>query len=255
MVSDPTIAPEDLASLEEVWVGGGDCPDRLRDAFEARFGVTVSRTYGLTEAPALVSVDDLTGPRPPGTSGRPLDHVDVRAVDGELVLAAHTSGPWAGRYRTVLGYWNRPEATAAALAGGMLHTGDLGEVGPDGHLRVVGRKSQIIIRGGANVYPAEVERVLVEAPGVGACAVVGVPEERLGERVGAVIEPAAGAQVDIAAVLAHCRQSLAGYKVPEWVAIVEQLPRNQMGKVPTGDARQLLIDRGQRVSDSSTNRR
>jgi acyl-CoA synthetase (AMP-forming)/AMP-acid ligase II len=255
MVSDPTIAPEDLASLEEVWVGGGDCPDRLRDAFEARFGVKVSRTYGLTEAPALVSVDDLTGPRPPGASGRPLDHVDVRAVDGELVLAAPTSGPWAGRYRTLLGYWNRPEASAAALAGGMLHTGDLGEVEPGGHLRVVGRKSQIIIRGGANVYPADVERVLVEAPCVGACAVVGVPDERLGERVGAVIEPAAGRGVDIPAVLDFCRQSLAAYKMPERVVIVERLPRNQMGKVPTGEARQLLVDRGQRVSDSATNRR
>ena len=104
-----------------------------------------------------------------------------------------------------------------ALAGGMLHTGDLGEVGPGGHLRVVGRKSQIIIRGGANVYPAEVERVLVEAPGVGACAVVGVPDERLGERVGAVIEPAAGPAVDISVVLDFCRQSLARYKVPERV--------------------------------------
>jgi acyl-CoA synthetase (AMP-forming)/AMP-acid ligase II len=122
-------------------------------------------------------------------------------------------------------------------------------------LRVVGRKSQIIIRGGANVYPAEVERVLVEAPGVGACAVVGVPDERLGERVGAAIEPAAGADVDLVKVLDHCRQSLAAYKVPERVVIVERLPRNQMGKVPTGEARQLLVDRGQRVPDSSTNRR
>jgi O-succinylbenzoic acid--CoA ligase len=251
MVADPTISAADLASLEEIWVGGGDCPDRLRDAFEARFGVTVSRTYGLTEAPALVSVDDLTGPRPPGTSGRPLDHVDVRAVEGELILATPTSGPWAGRYRPLLGYWNQPEASAVALAGGVLHTGDLGEVEPGGHLRVVGRKSQIIIRGGANVYPAEVERVLVEAPGVGACAVVGVPDDRLGERVGAVIEPVAGTEnvekVDIGAVIAHCRQSLAGYKVPERVLVIERLPRNQMGKVPTGEARRLLTEHGRKV--------
>jgi long-chain acyl-CoA synthetase len=112
---------------------------------------------------------------------------------------------------------------------------------------VVGRKSQIIIRGGANVYPAEVERVLVEAPGVGGCAVVGVADERLGERVGAAVEPAAGAAVDLAAVLDHCRQSLAGYKVPECLLVVDRLPRNQMGKVPAGEVRQLLAQRGQRV--------
>jgi O-succinylbenzoic acid--CoA ligase len=240
MVTDRSITPEDLASLDEVWVGGGDCPDRLRDSFEARFGVPVMRTYGLTEAPALVSVDDPTGPRPPGTSGRPLDHVAVEVIDGELTLAAPTSGPWAGRYRPLLGYWNRPEASAEVLAGGVLHTGDLGSVEPGGHLRVVGRKSQIIIRGGANVYPAEVERVLVEAPGVGACAVVGVPDERLGERVGALVEPAAGVTVDLAAVLDFCRLSLASYKVPERLLVVEQLPRNQMGKVPAGEARRLL---------------
>ena len=242
MVNDPTISVEDLASLDEVWVGGGDCPDRLRDEFEDRFGVMVSRTYGLTEAPALVSVDDRTGPRPPGTSGRPLDHVEVRTIDGELVLATPTRGPWAGRYRPLLGYWNRSEASAAVLADGVLHTGDLGVVEAGGHLRVLGRKSHVIIRGGANVYPAEVERILIEAPGVGACAVVGVPDERLGERVGAAVEPAPGATVDVAAIVAYCRQSLAPYKVPERVTIVARLPRNQMGKVPTAEVRRLLAE-------------
>ena len=96
--------------------------------------------------------------------------------------------PGDGRYRTMLGYWGRPEATAEALAGGVLHTGDLGEVGDDGYLRIRDRKSLLILRGGANVYPAEVERVLLEAPGVAACAVLGVPDERLGERVVAVVE-------------------------------------------------------------------
>jgi long-chain acyl-CoA synthetase len=240
MVRDPTIAPADLVTLDEVWTGGGDCPDHLKEAFESRFGVWVSRSYGLTEAPALVSIDDLTGTPPSGTSGRPLDHITVQSVEGELVLAPTRHGPWAGRYRPLLGYWNQPEASAAVLRDGGLRTGDLGQVESNGHLRIVGRKSQVIIRGGANVYPAEVERVLVEAPGVGACAVIGVPDERLGERVGAAVEPRPGEDVDESAVLAYCRQALAAYKVPERLVVVERLPRNQMGKVPRTELLQLL---------------
>jgi acyl-CoA synthetase (AMP-forming)/AMP-acid ligase II len=140
----------------------------------------------------------------------------------------------------MLGYWERPDATAESLAGGVLRTGDLGSVEPGGHLRVLGRKSQLIIRGGANVYPAEVERVLSEAPGVEACAVVGVPDERLGERVGAVIEPVAGHIPDPGEILAHCRVALAGYKVPERIAFVERIPRNQMGKVPRAAVAEIL---------------
>jgi long-chain acyl-CoA synthetase len=240
MVHDETIQRDDLASLTEVWVGGGDCPDSLRHAFQEKFAVPVSRTYGLTEAPALVSIDDLTGQKPSGTSGRPLDHIDVRSEQGELVLAPTTEGRWAQRYRPMLGYWNRPDATGDALAGGVLHTGDLGTVEADGHLRVLGRRSQLIIRGGANVYPAEVERVLSEAPGVQACAVVGVPDERLGERVGAVIEPVTGSTPDPDEILAHCHVALAAYKVPERIAFVERLPRNQMGKVPRAAVAEII---------------
>ena len=231
LVTDASIDARHLSSLDEVWAGGGDCSDDLRARFEARYGVPVSRTYGLTEAPALVSIDDRDGERPSGTSGRPLDHIDLRVEDGELVLRPVREGPWAGRYRPMIEYWGHPDATSAALAGGSLHTGDLGSVGPGGHVRVDGRRSQLIIRGGANVYPAEVERVLAGAPGVQACAVVGVPDERLGQRVAAVLE-VGPAGVDEAQIVDHCRQSLASYKVPERIALVGRLPRNAMGKVP-----------------------
>jgi len=241
LLHDESVSPGDLASLREVWVGGGDCPDLLRTGFEQRFGVPVSRTYGLTEAPALVSIDDLEGPRPPGSSGRPLDHIHIHTGEGgEIVISPTRTGPWSGTYRPVLGYWNQPEATSAVLTGDELHTGDLGHLGDDGHLLVLGRRSQLIIRGGANVYPAEVERVLVDAPGVRACAVVGVPDERLGERVGAVIEPVPGVAPDRGAILAHCRVALAAYKVPERMEFVEQLPRNQMGKVPRAEVMEIL---------------
>jgi acyl-CoA synthetase (AMP-forming)/AMP-acid ligase II len=240
MVRDATIAPAALASLDEVWVGGADCPDRLRLDFEARFGVRVCRTYGLTEAPALVCLDDLEGTVPEGTSGRPLDHVSLESVDGQIVLGPAIGGPFAGLYRPALGYWGRPEAAAKVIEGRTLYTGDLGALEPSGHLRVHGRKSTVIIRGGANVSPAEIERVLADAPGVAACAVVGVPDERLGERVGAAIEARPGDPVDTDAVAAYCRANLAAYKVPERWVVVDRLPRNQMGKVPAPAVRQLL---------------
>ena len=240
MVRDRSIDPADLASLDEVWVGGADCPDRLRADFEARFGVRVCRTYGLTEAPALVAVDDLTGDAPSGTSGRPLDHVALTATGEDIVLGPAPDGPFAGMYRPALGYWGRPEAAEGVIDGRVLRTGDLGLVEPSGHLRVLGRRSTVILRGGANVYPAEVERVLAEAPAVGSSAVVGVPDERLGERVGAAIEARAGEEIDVEAVAAHCRGQLAAYKVPERWVVVERLPRNQMGKVPAPAVLTLL---------------
>ncbi|MDA8048309.1 MAG: AMP-binding protein [Actinomycetota bacterium] len=241
MIRDPSIAPGDLASLEEVWAGGADCPDSLQRDFEARFGVTVCRTYGLTEAPALVCLDELTGPRTSGTSGRPLDHVQLSSDDGEIVLGPAPEGPFAGRYRPALGYWGRPEAAAGVVDGRTLHTGDLGRLDDDGQLRVLGRRSTVIIRGGANVYPAEVERVLAAAPGVGASAVVGVPDERLGERVGAALEPRDATGLDLDAVAEYCRSQLAAYKVPQRWVVVERLPRNQMGKVPAPAVVDLLL--------------
>ena len=135
------------------------------------------------------------------------------------------------RYRTMLGYWRRDDATAEALAGGVLHTGDLGTLDADGVLHVRDRKSLLIIRGGANVYPAEVERVLLAHPGVAGAAVLGVPDERLGERVAAVIEPEAGATLDLDALRADLLANLAKYKVPERIEVVDVLPRNAMGKV------------------------
>jgi acyl-CoA synthetase (AMP-forming)/AMP-acid ligase II len=230
------VAPSDLASLTEVWTGGADCPEAIRERFEARFGVPVTATYGLSEAPTVVAIDPRDGGHVPGASGRPLPHLAVRVVDGEVCLGP---APGDDRYRTMLGYWQRPDATAGVLAGGELHTGDVGELGDDGYLRIRDRKSLLILRGGANVYPAEVERVLLEAPGVAACAVLGVPDERLGERVVAVVETG-GAALDEETVRAHCLAALARYKVPERFVAVAALPRNAMGKIVRADLPGLL---------------
>jgi long-chain acyl-CoA synthetase len=246
LATDEAVAPADLASLDEVWTGGGDCPEAIRTAFAAKFDVPVTATYGLSEAPTVVAIDPRVGGHTMGASGRPLPHLAVRiAGPGGVTLPPGETGevciaPRDDRYRPMLGYWERADATAEALAGGELHTGDLGFLDDDGWLHLRDRKNLVIIRGGANVYPAEVERVLLGAPGVGGAAALGVPDERLGERVIAVVEPAPGAVVDEAAVRAHCADQLARYKVPERIVAVPALPRNAMGKVRRAELAALL---------------
>ncbi len=244
------IDPSDLASLDEVWTGGADCPEAIRSAFEARFGLPVLATYGLSEAPTVVAIDGRRGDdHVPGGSGRPLPHLAVRIAgdDGASLPAGEAGeicvGPADDRYRTMLGYWQRPDATAETLAGGELRTGDIGFLDEDGRLHVRDRKSLVILRGGANVYPAEVERVLLDHPAVDAGAVLGVPDERLGERVAAVVEVTAGAELDVDDVRAHLLANLARYKVPEQIAVVDALPRNAMGKIVRTELPTLLDGR------------
>jgi acyl-CoA synthetase (AMP-forming)/AMP-acid ligase II len=132
----------------------------------------------------------------------------------------------------VQGYWNKPEATAETFVDGWLHTGDLARIDADGLLYIVDRKKDMINRGGENVYSIEVENALAGAPGVGEAAVVAVPDEMMGEKVGAVIVPAAGQAPDVEAIVAHCRERLADFKVPQYVALREEpLPRNPGGKL------------------------
>ncbi|TQS43350.1 class I adenylate-forming enzyme family protein [Cryptosporangium phraense] len=222
-----------LGSLTEVWSGGSDTPDVLRTEFARVHGLVPRATYGLTEAPTVVSIDPPGDDWRPGTSGRVLPHFDVAAYDdagrrlprgeqGELRLSGRAGGPWT----PMLGHWEGHGIRAAEP--GPVPTGDIGVVDGDGWLSVVDRKKLVIIRGGANVYPLEVERVLATHPGVGRVAVCGVPDERLGQRVVALIE---GTGVDREALAALCRRNLSPYKVPEEWIQVDSLPVNPMGKV------------------------
>jgi acyl-CoA synthetase (AMP-forming)/AMP-acid ligase II len=129
------------------------------------------------------------------------------------------------------GYWNRPEATAAALAEGWLHTGDVGYLDQDGYLYLQDRLNDMIVSGGENIYPREVEEVLFQHPGVADAAVIGIPDERFGEAVMAFVVRREGAVVDGHELVAHCRQRIAGYKLPRRVEFIDRLPRNATGKV------------------------
>ncbi len=236
-----SIAPAALRSLREVWSGGADLPEALRVRFAEKFGLPIIGTYGLSEAPTVVSIDPPDGTHVAGASGRVLPHLTVRITTdggpvptgsvGEICLAPATDGGFAGLYRPPLGYWNRAQASEDTFAGGLVRTGDVGMIDDDGWLHIRDRKNLVIVRGGANVYPAEVERVLDAIDGVAASAVAGVADERLGERVVAAVELDAGSTIGADEMIDHCTTQLAGYKVPERIVIVDSLPRNAMGKI------------------------
>lgn len=254
LVDHPAVAPEDLATLVHPIAGGTSCPTAIKERFRRRFGHEVYVRYGLTEAPTTVAAEPPAGEpaAAPDYVGRVLPHLSVTIVDeqgtpqppgttGEICLGPATGGRWAGAYRPMLGYLNQPEATAQRLAGGLLHTGDVGRVDETGNLYVSGRRHELILRGGANVYPAEVERVLASHPAVAHCAVLGRPDPRLGERVVAFVQPADGQPApDPEALQAHCGGQLARYKVPAELRFLPELPRNALGKIDKPALRELL---------------
>jgi long-chain acyl-CoA synthetase len=240
LTAESELDAQDLSTLRDVWTGGTYLPEPIRHAFEERFGCRVCATYGLTEAPTIVTMEGTEGGRLPESSGAPLPHllVEIRGDDGplpvgetgEITVRAAETGPYAGLYRPMLGYLGHPEATAQAVRNGVLYTGDLGFVDPEGRLFVRDRRNALILRGGANVYPAEVERVLLEAPGVRGVSVIGVPDDRLGQRVAAAIELDEGIALETDDLASLCASQLARYKVPDLWRI-GPLPRNAMGKV------------------------
>ena len=140
-------------------------------------------------------------------------------------------GAFAGVYTPMLGYWNNPEATAKVLEQGRYHTGDLGFIATDGNLYIRGRRNELILRGGANIYPGEVERALQSHASVEAAAVLGIADERLGERVVAAVQLEPGVQLEEEELRSHARRQLARYKVPDAIRFVDEMPRNAMNKI------------------------
>ena len=254
----------DLSSLREVWSGGGDTSDALRQEFADAHGLIPRVTYGLTEAPTVVSIDPADGQWQQRASGQVLPHFDVAAFDddnnrlpagevGELKLAAATDGEWAGVWRSMLGHWG-PDGLDVSPPG-PLATGDIGTVDDNGWLTVVDRKKLVIIRGGANIYPLEVERAIGTHPDVERVAVYPIPDDRLGQRVAAVVESPLPT-LDFDALAAHCRREVSSYKVPETWAQVTALPVNAMGKVQRAGLAEFVEEQriagGQATSKGTT---
>jgi malonyl-CoA/methylmalonyl-CoA synthetase len=225
----PAEAARRLGARMRLFVSGSaPLPAQVFDAFRSKFGHAILERYGMTETLMTIG-NPYDGERRPGTVGRPLPGVEVRIVgpDGQEVPAGET-GELQVRGPSVFGgYWRRPEATAAAFADGWFRTGDLGLRSADGYVTLRGRASDLVITGGFNVYPREVEEVLLEQPGVREAAVVGRPDAVRGERPVAFF---AGDALP-SALEAACRRQLASFKVPAAFVRVDALPRNALGKV------------------------
>ena len=200
--------------------------------FEERTGHRILERYGMTET-SMNSSNPYDGERRAGTVGFPLPGVEIRVTDGENELPAGEIGTVEVRGPNVFkGYWQMPEKTAEEMRGdGFFITGDLGRIDADGYLHIVGRGKDLVISGGYNVYPKEVELLLDEQPGVLESAVIGAPHPDFGESVVAVLVPEAGAEIDLDAVRAALGEKLARFKQPRHYVVLDALPRNTMGKV------------------------
>ncbi|MEW2444546.1 class I adenylate-forming enzyme family protein [Micromonospora marina] len=231
-----SFTPAHVSSVRVAAYGGAPIApamvERIADAFPA---AEVGNGFGLTEATSLATYLPHAWRRHADSVGFPAPVCDVRVDDpgpdgvGELLVR----GP-----SVVAGYWNKPAETAVAFRDGWLHTGDLARIDADGLVRIVDRLKDVIIRGGENVYCVEVENALAGAPGVVESAVIGVPDDVLGEKVGVVLVAAPGDRVDVSAVLAGLRGRIADFKAPQYVAVrAEPLPRNAGGKVLKGQLR------------------
>ncbi|GGY72790.1 class I adenylate-forming enzyme family protein [Marinobacter zhanjiangensis] len=237
MIYALTMSPEvdeyDVSSLESVGSGSAPLPVSLIEAFRKRFNAEIYEGYGLSEAAPTVSAHRKNETIKPGSVGRAFPGVELRIADdagnplatgevGELLVRGENITP---------GYYNNEEATRAALRDGWLHTGDVARLDEDGYLYIVDRKKDLILRGGFNIYPRDLEELISRHPAVAEVAVVGVPSERMGEEVVAVVVRNPDSEISEEELLAFCQERLAKYKTPRRVVFMEAMPRNGVGKI------------------------
>ena len=223
LMDSPHFAKTDLSSIRFMVSGGAPLGPKIFEVFKKEKSIHLWEGYGLTE----VGPNNFIANGKLGTIGRPMPHVDVKLMDsdgrevepgkdGEILLR----GP-----NMCAGYWNKPEATAESQKDGWFHTGDLGRVDNDGHMSIVGRLKDMIISGGANIYPAEIERAVESHPAVGGAAVIGVPDPKWGEVGKAVVELRPGGSLTLEDLLEFLKNRLGKFKLPKYLAVVDTLPR------------------------------
>ncbi|MEP7114258.1 MAG: long-chain fatty acid--CoA ligase [Ilumatobacteraceae bacterium] len=234
MLHHPNAASFDVSSLELCVSGGAAMPLEVMRTFEKKFGCIIIEGYGLSETSPVASFNHPDRPRKPGSIGTPVRGVEMKLVDeknrddlrtgdiGEIVIKGDS---------VMKGYWRNPSATAEAMVDGWLHTGDLARVDEDGYFFIVDRKKDMIIRGGYNVYPREIEEVLHEHPAIKEAAVVGVPDDYLGEEVGAAVVLVADAHATPDEVREFAKTQMAAYKYPRHIWMVDELPKGATGKI------------------------
>jgi long-chain acyl-CoA synthetase len=245
-VRDQKVDVSSLAgSLKLAVSGGAPMPVELMKDFQETFSVRIVEGYGLSETSPVACFNHLDRPSKPGTVGQPLFCVDVMCVDvnttddepvatgqpGEVVMRGHN---------IMKGYYKQPEATAVAMRNGWFHTGDIGIIDADGYLSIVDRKKDMILRGGFNVYPRELEEVLLTHPAVSLAAVIGVPDERLGEEVKAIVVKKPAAKITEDELRAWCKGQFAAYKYPRLIEFRTELPTGPTGKILKRELREGL---------------
>jgi long-chain acyl-CoA synthetase len=223
----------DVSTLKVCASGGSAMPVELMRGFEEAFGCKVLEGYGLSESSPVASFNHPDRERKPGSIGTPIEGVEMKIVDddgnevdqgdvGEIVIKGHN---------VMNGYWKRDEATAETIVDGWLHTGDIGKIDEDGYFFIVDRKKEMIIRGGYNVYPREIEEVLYEHPDVREAAVLGIPSDEYGEEVAAAVALKDGASTSPDELRSYVKEQVAGYKYPRKVWLVDELPKGPTGKI------------------------
>jgi len=223
----------DVSTLRLCMSGGSAMPEEVMRKFEDKFGCKVLEGYGLSETSPVASFNHPDKERKPGSIGTPIDGVEMKVVDddgnevdqgevGEILIKGHN---------VMKGYWNRDEATAESIKDGWFASGDIAKVDEDGYFFIVDRKKDLIIRGGYNVYPREIEEVLYEHPAIQEAAVIGIPHDELGEEVGAAIVLKGGEDVDADAIKQYVKDEVAAYKYPRQVWFLDELPKGPTGKI------------------------
>ncbi len=233
MLHHPERENYDVSTLKLCGSGGSAMPVELLRGFDSAFGCKILEGYGLSESSPVASFNHADRERKPGSIGTPIKNVEMRVVDddGQEVPQGEVGEIVIRGYNVMKGYWQRPEATAETIIDGWLHTGDMGRVDEDGYFYVVDRKKELIIRGGYNVYPREIEEVLYEHPAVREAAVLGVPHDEYGEEVGAAVALKDGASATPDELRDYVKGQVAAYKYPRLIWLVDDLPKGPTGKI------------------------
>jgi long-chain acyl-CoA synthetase len=241
MLNSPEARGYDLSSLKDCLSGAAPFPVANLIAFQKKFNCTVFEAYGLSEASPAVSTNYYNRPTKPGSIGQPIPEVEVRIVNdhdqdvpqgdvGELLV----KGP-----NVSAGYYKLPEETAKTFRNGWLHTGDMAKMDEDGYLYIVERKKDLIIRGGFNIYPRDIEEILYQHPAIREAVAIGVPDPVMGEEVKVYVVLKEGMTAVAEEILHYCQSRLAKHKWPNFIELTESLPRNPMGKILRKDLRKL----------------
>jgi fatty-acyl-CoA synthase len=236
MMEHPDFRGRDLSNLRSVVSGGSLVPAELVRRIERELGVDFTIVFGMTEASPVVTQTwpSDTPEDKAETIGQPLPQAEVKIVDavgGEVVPCGEVGELCVRGYQVMKGYFDKPEETAAAIVDGWLHTGDLGSMDERGYCRIEGRLKDMIIRGGENIYPREIEQLLFGHPAVADVAVVGLPDEKWGEQVAAFVRPAGGHKADQEELFEFCRRNLSAQKTPKVWVFVDEFPLTASGKI------------------------